>query len=74
LKEEIMTARLALMLIVSTLALAACGTSEKDRAISGGVIGAGVGGVAGALGGNALGGALLGGAAGAATGALTAPK
>jgi osmotically inducible lipoprotein OsmB len=54
------------------LALAACGTSKTDRAISGGAIGAG----AGALGGAALGGspgtgAVLGGAAGAAGGALT---
>jgi osmotically inducible lipoprotein OsmB len=53
------------------LALAACGSSTSDRAISGGAIGAGVGGAAGALTGHTLGGAALGGAAGAATGALT---
>ena len=52
------------------LALAACGSSTSDRAISGGAIGAGVGGAA-ALTGHTLGGAALGGAAGAATGALT---
>jgi len=56
------------------LALAACGTSTTDRALSGGAIGAGVGGAAGALTGHTVGGAVLGGAAGAATGALTKDK
>jgi osmotically inducible lipoprotein OsmB len=52
-------------------ALAACGSSTSDRALSGAGIGAGVGAAGGALTGSTLGGAALGGAAGAATGALT---
>jgi hypothetical protein len=64
-------------LLVSAMALmvgslAACGSSQGDRALSGGGIGAGVGATGAALtGGNVVGGALLGGAAGAAAGALT---
>ena len=54
------------------LALAACGTSKTDRAISGGAMGAGAGALGGAaLGGSPATGAVLGGAAGAAGGALT---
>ena len=53
-------------------ALAACGQSTADRAISGGAIGAGAGAAGSAIfGGNPLTGAAIGGAAGAATGALT---
>ncbi len=63
------------MLSVLTLAVAACGNSTGDRAISGGAIGAGAGAAIGAItGGSVVGGALLGGAAGAATGALTKEK
>jgi hypothetical protein len=59
-------------LSVSTLGLAACGSSTSDRALSGAGIGAGVGAAGAAVtGGSILGGAALGGAAGAATGALT---
>lgn len=59
-------------LLFATLALAACGTSKTDRALSGGAIGAGVGaGTAAVTGGNVLGGAAIGGAGGAAAGALT---
>jgi osmotically inducible lipoprotein OsmB len=57
--------RLCMMLLAS--ALAACGSSTSDRALSG----AGVGAVGGALMGSTLGGAALRGAAGATTGALT---
>jgi osmotically inducible lipoprotein OsmB len=54
------------------LALAACGTTRSERAISGAGIGAGTGAAASAItGGNLLGGALLGGAAGGAAGGLT---
>lgn len=54
------------------LALAACGSSTGDRALSGAGIGAAAGTVGSALvGGSLVGGALLGGAAGAAAGALT---
>ena len=54
------------------LALAACGNTKGERALSGGAIGAGVGAAGSALtGGSAWTGAALGGVAGAATGALT---
>lgn len=54
------------------LALAACGNTTGERALSGGGIGAGVGAAGAAVtGGSPITGALIGGAAGAATGALT---
>jgi hypothetical protein len=55
------------------VALSACGTTPGERAVSGGLIGAGAGAAIGSLSGNAGTGALIGGAAGAATGALTDP-
>lgn len=52
--------------------LAGCGSSQSDRAISGGGIGAGAGALgSAALGGNPWTGAAIGAGAGAATGALT---
>lgn len=61
-----------LAIAIVALPLAACGSSETDRALSGGGIGAGAGAAGAALtGGSTVGGAILGGAAGAATGALT---
>lgn len=58
--------------LMGTLALAACGETRGERALSGGAIGAGAGAVGGALmGGSPVTGAVIGGAAGAATGALT---
>ena len=68
------TGRLAIALAFAAPALAACGTTQQDRAISGGAIGAGAGGLVGAMTGSPLGGALVGGAAGAAGGALTSPN
>ena len=59
------------LVLVAGLALAACGESKSDRALSGGAIGAGGGAALGAMTGSPLTGALLGGAAGAAAGALT---
>lgn len=53
------------------LALAGCGSSDKDRAVSGGGIGAGLGTAAGLLIGGPLGGFVLGGAVGTATGLVT---
>lgn len=54
------------------LALAACGNTTGDRALSGAGIGAAAGTVGSAVvGGSVLGGALVGGAAGGAIGALT---
>lgn len=56
------------------LALAACGQTTGERALSGAGIGAGVGLVGGALVGAPVEGALIGGAVGAGTGALTSPR
>jgi osmotically inducible lipoprotein OsmB len=56
---------------VTMLGLAGCGHSTGDRAVSGGLIGAGGGAVAGAALGNPLAGAVVGGVAGAGVGAAT---
>ena len=54
------------------VSVGACGYSTADRAVSGGLIGAGAGAAVGAIaGGNPGTGALIGGAVGAAGGALT---
>lgn len=54
------------------LAVAACGESRGDRALSGAGIGAGVGAVGSAVtGGSPVTGAVVGGAVGAAAGAVT---
>lgn len=70
-----MSGRFGIAVVAIGLALAGCGTSTTDRALSGGALGAAGGGALGAVTGvNPLTGALLGGAAGAATGALTNPS
>jgi len=57
---------------VLLFAVAACGNTQSDRALSGGGIGAGAGAVGAAvLGANPVTGAVVGGAVGAATGAFT---
>lgn len=57
------------------LALAGCGQSTGDRAVSGGLIGAGAGATVGAVtGGNPVTGAVVGGAIGAVGGAVTKPN
>jgi len=58
------------------LGLAACADpySPGQRAVGGGLLGAGVGAGVGSLSGNAGTGALIGGAVGAAGGALTTPE
>jgi osmotically inducible lipoprotein OsmB len=62
------------LVIGLALALAACGQTRGERAVSGGLLGAGAGAALGAATGGGVGtGALLGGAAGAAGGALTSP-
>ncbi|NKE48325.1 hypothetical protein HB662_26355 [Roseomonas frigidaquae] len=61
------------MLLVLAATLGACGQTTGDRAVSGGLLGAGAGAAIGSLSGSAGTGALLGGAAGAAGGALTNP-
>lgn len=63
------------LLATAALGLGACGHSTGDRAVSGGLIGAGAGAGVAALTGGSLGsGALIGGAAGAAGGALTSGR
>jgi len=59
--------------LIAVLMLSACGTTEGDRAASGGLIGASAGAAIGSLSGSAGAGALIGGALGAATGALVDP-
>ena len=60
------------LICASSIALAACGNTQTERALSGGGIGAGVGAAGAAItGGSILGGAALGGAVGAVTGAVT---
>ncbi len=62
-------------LLLCTLAVAGCGRSTGDRAISGGLLGAGTGAAVGAVtGGSAGTGALIGGALGAAGGAATSSR
>ena len=63
------------LLTLASLGLGACGYSTGDRAVSGGLLGAGAGAGIGALTGGSVGtGALIGGAAGAAGGALTSGR
>ena len=64
--------RLVSAMAIVGLLLAACGTSETERGVSGAGIGAAAGaGTAAVTGGNPLTGAILGGAAGGAAGVLT---
>jgi osmotically inducible lipoprotein OsmB len=63
------------VLIPVALGLAGCGYSRGDRALSGGLIGAGGGAAIGAVtGGSPLVGAAIGGGAGALGGALTSGR
>jgi osmotically inducible lipoprotein OsmB len=64
----------ATVLLGGSLALAACGQTPGERAVSGGLLGAGTGAAVGSFSGNAGAGALIGGAAGAVGGAATAPR
>jgi uncharacterized membrane protein len=59
------------LLLASLTALAACGRTTGDRALSGAGIGAGVGALGGLMVGSPVEGAVIGGAVGAGTGALT---
>ena len=62
-------------LLLASLGLAACGYSQGDRAVSGGLIGAGAGAAIGAVTGIGPGaGAVIGGAVGAVGGAATSPR
>ncbi len=70
--------RKAIVLAVILPLTAACGSTANDRALTGGLIGAGagaiIGGVATGTGGGALAGAAIGGVGGAMIGHATAPK
>ncbi|HVV95166.1 MAG TPA: cell envelope biogenesis protein OmpA [Hyphomicrobiales bacterium] len=65
------------VLATSAVGLAACGPTREDRAVSGGLIGAGAGAAIGAAAtgtaGGAIAGAALGGVTGAVIGANTGP-
>ena len=63
-----------LIVIASTLMLAACGNTKEDRAASGALIGAGTGAVVGATMGAPVTGAAIGAGVGATAGALTNPR
>jgi len=65
--------RITLLAAAALIALSACGTTQGDRAASGGLIGAGAGAAIGSLSGNAVAGAVIGGAAGATVGVVTDP-
>ncbi len=62
------------LLCTLALGLAACGATPGERAVSGGLLGAGAGAAIGSLSGNAGTGALIGAGAGAVGGAVTAPR
>src|SRR5262245_44887260 len=69
------TKQIAVTAVVLTgLALSGCGTTPGERAVSGGLLGAGTGAAIGSVTGSAGRGALIGGLGGAAIGALTSPN
>ena len=62
------------VVLISALGLAGCGRSPGERALTGGLLGAGAGAGVGAIsGGDPLTAALIGGGVGAVGGAVTAP-
>jgi hypothetical protein len=63
----------AMIALAGGLALAACGDTPGQRAVTGGLLGAGTGAAVGSFSGNAGTGALIGGAVGAVGGAVTTP-
>jgi len=69
-----MRTTMATLALAAGLAVSACGSSPGERALSGGLIGAGTGAAIGSFSGNAGTGALIGGAVGAVGGAVTAPQ
>ena len=72
-KTMLKRASLSAMLVMG-LAVSGCGTTPGDRALSGGLLGAGTGAAIGSVSGSAGKGALIGGLGGAAIGALTSPN
>jgi hypothetical protein len=74
-RELIMKLGLATGLLFATLALTGCGQTTGERAVSGGLLGAGAGAAVSGIPGGGLGtGALIGGALGAAGGAVTTDR
>lgn len=72
--KKIMTTALAIVVLLGAEGCSSM-TTQQQRALSGGAIGAaGAAGIAYIAGGPVLGAALLGGAAGTAVGALTSPN
>jgi osmotically inducible lipoprotein OsmB len=69
-----MFARSGCSILFAGLVLSGCGTMPGDRAVSGGLLGAGTGAAIGAIAGEAGLGALSGGLFGLAVGALTSPE
>jgi hypothetical protein len=61
-------------ILATAFAVSACGTTPGDRAVSGGLLGAGAGAAIGSVTGSVGRGALIGGLGGAAVGALTSPN
>jgi hypothetical protein len=61
------------VVVSGALVLSGCGTMPGDRALSGGLLGAGGGALIGSVAGSAGKGALIGGLGGMALGALTSP-
>jgi osmotically inducible lipoprotein OsmB len=59
--------------LAAALALGGCGTNPGDRAVSGGMLGAGAGAIIGAATGSAATGAAIGAVSGAVIGAATNP-
>src|ERR1041384_7630719 len=72
-KTMLKPASLSAMLVMG-LPVSGCGTTPGDRALSGGLLGAGTGAAIGSVSGSAGKGALIGGLGGAAIGALTSPN
>lgn len=62
------------LLLCAGLVLSGCGTTQGDRTLSGGLLGAGTGALIGSVTGSAGKGALIGGLGGLAIGALTSPR
>lgn len=60
--------------LVAAMAVSGCGTTPGDRALSGGLLGAGAGAAIGSVTGSVGRGAIIGGVGGAAVGALTSPN
>jgi osmotically inducible lipoprotein OsmB len=58
---------------IGSLELSGCGTTQGDRVLSGGLLGAGTGALIGSVTGSVGKGAVIGGLGGAALGALTSP-